>query len=303
MKNRLLFFLTALWTLTVGLSNAQEPSVTHGTVIYYDSFPSEFVPDRPLAIWIPPNYTSSKKFPVIVMYDGQMLFDANTTWNNQEWGVDEVLGQAIIDRKLPPAIVVAVWNIPDIRYREYYPRKPFDALPEFWADSIIAMRMGAAPTSDDYLKYVVEEVLPFVHAKHSTDPNRVYVMGSSMGGLMSMYALCEYPEVFSAAACVSTHFVGVFQYTPEVTTTFADYMTENMPEPRTHRIYMDYGDQTLDAQYAPAQAMIDERMRQLGWRNPREWTTEFFPGAAHDEKSWNARLMTPLTFLLKPPKK
>ena len=303
MKNRLILSLTVLWSFVVSIAYAQEPTVTQGTIVYLDSFPYELVPHRPLAIWLPPNYTSAKKYPVIAMFDGQMLFDANTTRNKQEWGVDEVLGQAIIDQKLPPAIIVGVWNIPDIRYREYYPRKPFDALPKTWADSIINLRMGAAPTSDDFIKYLVDEVLPFVHAEHSTDPSRVYVMGSSMGGLISMYALCEYPDVFCAAACISAHFVGVFEFTPEITVTFADYMTQNLPDPRTHRIYMDYGDQVLDAQYASAQAMIDERMKQQGWRNPKQWNTELFPGAAHDEKSWNARLMTPLTFLLKPSKK
>ena len=279
---------------------AQEPAVEYGTIDYFDNFESEYVQDRAMAVWLPPGYTTEKEYPVIVMYDGQMLFDASTTWNKQAWDVDDVFGHAIETQAIEPAIVVGVWNIPEIRYREYYPAKAMALLPEALADTIQKVGMGGeAPLSDNYLKYVTSEVLPFMHQKYPTDDARVYIMGSSMGGLMSMYAICEYPEVFSAAACVSSHFVGVFSYMPEVTAGFADYMTENLPSPKHHRIYMDYGDKTLDSLYAPAQAQIDSVMMKAGWSSP-EWTTEFFPGAAHDEVSWKARLMTPLTFLLKP---
>ncbi|QTN38667.1 prolyl oligopeptidase family serine peptidase [Cryomorphaceae bacterium] len=292
--------LALFWCASLGVQ-AQEPSVVHGEINYYPDFESDIVESRPLAVWTPPGYQPGTEYPVIFMYDGQMLFDASTTWNKKAWDVDDVFGQAIIDSILPPALVVGLWNISEIRYQEYFPEGAFDNIPTEISDEIRNVGMnGEWPLSDDYLEYVVDEILPFVEENFSVNPSQFYIMGSSMGGLMSMYALCEYPETFQAAACVSPHFLGVFSYIPEVTGGFVEYMKERLPETTdSTRIYMDYGDQTLDSLYAPAQARVDSLMIELGWPSAR-WTTEFFPGAAHDEVSWKARLMTPLTFLLKP---
>ena len=82
---------------------AQEPAVEYGTIDYFDSFESEYVQDRAMAVWLPPDYSMEKEYPVIVMYDGQMLFDASTTWNKQSWDVDDVLGYAIETQVIEPA--------------------------------------------------------------------------------------------------------------------------------------------------------------------------------------------------------
>ena len=72
-----------------------------------------------------------------------------------------------------------------------------------------------------------------------------------------------------------------------------------LPGPATHRLYMDRGDETLDQFYAFFQSRIDGVIRQAGW-GPNRFQTLVFPGAAHDENSWNRRLDVPLTFLLSP---
>jgi enterochelin esterase-like enzyme len=120
-----------------------------------------------------------------------------------------------------------------------------------------------------------------------------------MGGLISMYAICEYPQVFGGAACLSTHWPGIFAMEGNpIPGAFVDYMRQHLPDPKTHKIYFDYGDQTLDAMYPPLQKKVDEVMRAKGF-SKKNWVTKAFPGDDHSEKSWSKRLGIPLLFLLK----
>ena len=119
-------------------------------------------------------------------------------------------------------------------------------------------------------------------------------MGSSMGGLISAYALCEYPHVFGGAGCVSTHF-------PAGKGAVIDYLAKNLPKPGAHKLWFDYGTETLDALYEPYQRRMDAVMKAAGYTEGRDWITKKFPGAEHSEKSWRARVDQPLTFLLGAP--
>jgi predicted alpha/beta superfamily hydrolase len=117
-------------------------------------------------------------------------------------------------------------------------------------------------------------------------------MGSSAGALISLYAICEYPEVFGGAGCVSTHF-------PLGKGIMLDYMKDHLPDPQDHNIYFDYGTGTLDAEYAPFQKQADEIMVQHGYKSGVNWLTKFFDGHTHSEVFWRERVHYPLEFLLK----
>jgi enterochelin esterase-like enzyme len=120
-----------------------------------------------------------------------------------------------------------------------------------------------------------------------------------MGGLISMYAICEYPDVFGGAACISTHWPGTFkaQNNP-VPKAFLAYLTDHLPSPENHKFYFDYGTKTLDAMYKPYQMKADEIMKKKGYTNAN-WITREFPGEDHSERAWRKRIEIPLTFLLK----
>jgi predicted alpha/beta superfamily hydrolase len=123
-------------------------------------------------------------------------------------------------------------------------------------------------------------------------------MGSSMGGLISMYAMCEYRDVFGGAACLSTHWVGSLTMAdPSIPKSFASYMGSNFPSPKDHRIYFDHGTVGLDSKYGQWQIMIDELMSLKGY-TPGNYVSRVYNGADHSEKSWAARLDRPLIFLL-----
>ena len=147
--------------------------------------------------------------------------------------------------------------------------------------------------SDAYLAYLTRQLKPAIDARYRTLPGRddTFVMGSSMGGLISAYAIAEYPEVFGGAACVSTHW-------PAGDGAAIDWLAANLPDPATHQIYFDYGTATLDALYPPLQARMDAAMRTAGWVEGENWVTRRFEGAEHNEAAWAARADIPLTFLL-----
>ena len=284
------------------------PKVSSGTIKRFENFQSSFVDARTVDVWLPNGYSSKKKYAVLYMHDGQMLFDSSTTWNHQEWGVDESLSKLLQEKKIKNCIVVAVWNNGQKRHPEYFPQKPFENLSQEQKDLVTAQLQKAGrttevfnPVSDNYLNFLVTELKPFIDKTFSTYTNRknTFIAGSSMGGLISLYAICEYPTVFGAAACLSTHWPGIFSMENNpVPEAFFNYLKVQLPNPKNHKIYFDYGDQTLDGLYPPLQKKADEVMKVKGFSS-LNWTTRFFPGDEHSEIAWNKRLHIPLLFLLK----
>jgi enterochelin esterase-like enzyme len=242
------------------------------------------------------------------MHDGQMLFDSTTTWNRQEWAVDETAGRLILEGKIRPCIVVGIWNAGPARHSEYFPQGPFESLPSVFQDSLLQLAKRNESTSlftvqvysDDYLKFIVGELKPYIDSAFSTlsDPANTFIAGSSMGGLVSLYAICEYPEIFGGAACLSTHWPGIFSVENNpIPETFLDYLRQNLPSPENHKIYFDYGTETLDALYEPYQEEADKIMKQKGYTK-KNWKTLKFEGEDHSENAWRGRFEVPLAFLL-----
>jgi enterochelin esterase-like enzyme len=239
------------------------------------------------------------------MHDGQMLFDDTHSWNKQEWQVDETFSSLFEAKRIKQCIVVAIWNIPEKRFAEYFPQKIIDSIREPYKTQILSMQLKGKPNSDNYLRFIVEELKPFIDEKYSTnkDPKSTFIIGSSMGGLISVYALCEYPDVFGGAACLSIHspiimFELINESTDvEVASKFRQYLNRSLPKRNTRKIYFDYGNLTGDTFYKPYQDKIDDIMRQNGY-DGAHWQTRYFEGESHSESSWAKRLEIPLLFLL-----
>lgn len=280
--------------------------VSSGTLLR-GTFKSKFVSDRDLDIWLPDGYDGKRKHAVLYMYDGQMLFNASTTWNHQEWRVDETIDSLLSKHAILPTIVVGLHNGGAQRNFEYFPQKPFEQLPPSFADSLstaIAEAKGAAAasevSSDLYLRYLVEEIKPMVDAQFATYtlPSTTVIAGSSMGGLMSMYAALEYPNIFGTALCLSTHWPGGFAPNNEVPNAMVAYMSAMVRPELGQKFYFDLGTETLDGFYAPYQSRIDSLMHEKGMEPGTHWLTKIYAGDAHDERSWAARLHVPLLFAL-----
>lgn len=271
------------------------PIAATGTLESWQDVPSAHVTARNVDVWLPPGYAANpnKRYPVLYMHDGQNLFDPTLSYYTQtDWGVDEAMTKLIAGGRVREAIVVGVWNTP-LRLQEYMPSKPVTGA----SLAIGVDGMGELPApdivSDAYLAFLVGELKPFIDRTYRTKRGRddTFVMGSSMGGLISLYAGAEYPQVFGGAGAVSTHW-------PIGNGIVVDWLATHLPDPGTHRLYFDHGTATLDAQYAPFQQRMDAIVRARGYVEGRNFMTRVFEGAEHSERAWRQRVDVPLQFLL-----
>jgi len=273
---------------------AQKPKKITGKgitnqIYRYKKFRSNYIGKRIFDVWVPFDYSKEKKYAVIYMHDGQNLFNPVEAFNNVDWGVDEAMQTLITEGKVREAIVVGIWNTGN-RLKEFSPERAFN---ENNADPK-KYKMPPGTGSDNYLKFLVKELKPFIDGKYSTlsDRDNTFIMGSSMGGLISLYALSEYPEIFGGAASLSTHFSlgdGVM----------IDYLEKYLPPAKNHRIYFDYGTIDLDKEYGQYQERADKIMKKKGYTDKKNWRTMNFQGDGHNEYYWRRRVNVPLEFLLK----
>ena len=293
--------LLALIVLTIRFMRPPEnkiPTVSLGTLERFQQFKSQFVPERDIAVWLPEGYQTGDSCDVLYMHDGNMLFDATTTWNHQEWKVDEVMDSLIKAGKIRPCIVVGIYNTDD-RLTEYFPEKTWQHVPETDRKKAKLDKL----TGDAYLKFIVEELKPFIDERFKplTSREHTFMMGSSMGGLISLYALCEYPQVFGGVACLSTHLSmghlpDGFKGDPWATA-FRDYAVQHLPEANSSLIYMDHGTKDFDADYGPYQKLLDAAIEAKGW-DQEHYMNRVYEGDGHNETCWAKRLDQPLLFML-----
>lgn len=290
-----------------GAARAEAPA--HGRLVEHPAMTSAHAATRDVTVWLPPGYDErpDARWPVLYMHDGQNLFDASRAFAG-EWGVDEHLTRLAAGGQVRLPIVVGAANTP-LRLREYGPADMIAALPAEIRSDLLTL-YGGEPLSDGYLRFLTEELKPFIDRTYRTLPGRddTAVMGSSMGGLISLYALMKRPDVFGAAGCLSTHWPMRVErleddrlaiWREAIVQTWTRVIAAGLPTPGIHRLYFDRGDETLDQFYAFFQSRIDETVRAAGW-GPDRFRTLVFPGAEHNERAWNQRLDAPLTFLLPP---
>src|SRR6185503_4214747 len=153
---------------------------------------------RRVWVYVPPTYNSSdKKYPVLYMHDGQNVFDDATSFSG-EWGVDEAIDT--LGPKTRECIVVGIDNGGNERLSEY---APYDFR---WKTSNSDTKIEAV--GDKYVDFLVRTLKPFIDKKYRTLKGRknTFTAGSSMGGLISMYAVLKYPKVFGGAGVFSPAF-------------------------------------------------------------------------------------------------
>ncbi len=291
MKYSVFLFLAVFPLILAAQTPVKQTGVT-GDVYRHLNFPSGISDARNIDVWLPPNYEESQneKYPVIYMHDGQNLFDPKISQGKTDWGIDETMTNLIKATKIKPAIIVGIWNTPR-RTIEFMPQGAFEA-----RDKIKRKNKNIdlkSAESDKYLKFIVSELKPFIDKTYrtKTDRDNTFIMGSSMGALMSLYAIGEYPDIFGGAGCLSPQY-------PLARGVIIEYMKKYLPSPKNHKIYFDYGTKGLDAQYESYQLIADGLMKKKRYKSGRNWITKKFTGDDHTEKSWRNRVAIPLTFLL-----
>ena len=217
---------------------------------------------RTLRIYLPPGYhQGTERFPVLYMHDGQNLFDDATSYVG-EWGIDETMDALALSHGLR-IIVVGIDNGGVKRMNELSP----------WPNA----RFGAAE-GKQYMEFVVKTVKPYVDTNLRTRPEREHtaIMGSSMGGLISHYAIHEYPQVFSKAGIFSPS----YWYAKEV----FDF-TRAHPLPAGSRSYLLMGGKEGPEATGDMLKMA-ELMRSTGKDQALE--SVIVPSGEHNETFWRA---------------
>jgi pimeloyl-ACP methyl ester carboxylesterase len=280
-----------------------------GTLIEWREVPSAHVSPRQVSIWLPPGYDQgTQRYRVVYMQDGQNLFSEHASYGGVEWRVDETLTRLIAEGAIRPAIVVGIWNGGALRSREYVPSKVIDGLSEPFRSEAIAAH-GGPPLSDAYLRFVVEELKPAIDAHFRTDPAReaTSIMGSSFGGVLSLYALSEHKDVFSAAVAFSTHWpsvpsaqtiTNIEAFGAGMIESYARYFASQGPDPMTQRLWTDHGTTELDALYAPFHNALVPVFTASGFVEGKTMIARSYAGTGHNERYWQARFEEAALFLL-----
>ncbi len=281
-------------------SPGQTPSVPVGRIEHLSAFPSRFVAPRNVDVWLPPGYDSKDRCSVIYMHDGQMAFDPRITWNKKSWNMAQAVSTLMANGKIPATIVVAIWSN-ESRQSEYFPEKVLPYVPKEARDRFVRVDLAGRPRADNYLRFIVEELKPAIDSRYATHPDRAHTitMGASMGGNISIYAMCEYPEIFGGAACMSTGWISTSPKNATFPLATFNYIQQHMPDPSTHRIYFDRGTETIDALFIESQAFADLVVRDGGYTDAN-FMTRVFQGDDHSEVSWARRVGIPLQFLDRP---
>ena len=188
------------------ITNRSDPSLgVTGTVRKHDGFASKLVDPRNVHIWLPPSYEmeTNRRYAVISAMDGQNQFDPKLSFIGVDWALDETMTELIEEKKVREAIVVAVWNTPK-RVREYVPQKALLAMVGTPRESQTRDAVGKFGIdldkedwrlSDEYLKFLVQELKPFIDKEYRTRTGRgdTFIMGSSAGAFISQVILAASP--------------------------------------------------------------------------------------------------------------
>jgi predicted alpha/beta superfamily hydrolase len=232
--------------------------------------------ERDLQVYLPPSYDQEKKrYPVLYMQDGQNLFDEATSFS-AEWRVDESMEQ--LSKVGVEAIVVGIPNMARERCDEYSP----------FPDPLVGGGYGEA-----YLACLVGTMKPLVDRQFRTRPDRAHtgIMGSSMGGLISLYAFFRYPGVFGFAGAMSPALWfsqrAIFSHLETVTAA-------------PGRIYLDVGTEEGETVVEDARRM-HALLLAKGYRRSESLLYVEDEGAGHNEAAWSQRLRTALYFLIPGP--
>lgn len=252
------------------------PKTTFGTI---ERIPAVYSPqldnERDLLISLPAGYaTGETRYPVIYMHDGQNLFDPAMSFSGS-WNVDIAMAELSLGGL--EAIVVGIPNMGHRRLSEY---SPFDH-PEF-----------GPGRGDLYLEFLIDTVKPLIDERYLTLPDREHtgIVGSSMGGLISLYAFFRHPDVFGFAGVLSPS----LWVTEEATFAFIERAPFS-----PGRLYLDVGTREGERHVLSAQRMRD-LLEAKGYRQGHDllWVEDEI--GHHHEAAWARRFQMALPFLVPP---
>lgn len=264
-----------LTSLTSLLRRRREGSKNpFGTIDHIDRvYSPELDNERDLLVSLPGGYSAGeRRYPVIYMHDGQNLFDPATSFSGS-WNVDVAMAEVSLDGL--GAIVVGIPNMGMERLAEY---SPFEH-----------PKLGGG-RGDLYLEFLINTVKPLIDERYLTAADREHtgIVGSSMGGLISLYAFFRHPEVFGFAGVMS----------PSLWLNELDMFSfiESAPY-APGKLYLDVGD-LEGARHVEKALRLRDLLQAKGYLLGEDlmWVEEEM--GAHHESAWARRFRDALPFLL-----
>ncbi len=238
-----------------------------------------FLSDRRVWIYLPPGYAASTTttYPVLYMLDGQNLFDRRTSFSG-EWQVDEALEAGIAAGEVEPIIVVGIDNGGGERIAEYTP----------WEGTYMGEQLGGGGPA--HLRAIIDVLKPWVDTTYRTRSGAADtgIAGSSLGGLMSLYAAYAHRDVFGRIGGLS----------PSVWWDDEELVTFVGAEPKpSARIWTDMG--TAEGETPPFRRLVAALLAD-GFVEGQDLRAVEVPGAPHNEGAWSSRFPQVLRFLFPP---
>gem|GEM_PF-638188 len=255
-----------------------------GRFVWLKDFNNPFgLANRHVVLYLPPDYStaSQRRYRVIYFHDGQNLFQKQDSSFGMEWKVDEALDALLTEDLIDPAIVVGIYNTGSTRSIEY-------------------VGTLAADKKAQYSKWIVEHLKPYIDHHYRTLHQSAYttVMGSSFGGIISIYLSWNYPQTFGAAGCVSNSFrENGAQF-------LADLLAYQGPK-KPVRYWIDAGYEEGEkypdgrAWYLANNRRFAEKLAALGHKDNEDLAYFEAVGADHSETAWSLRIKKILYFLLR----
>lgn len=247
------------------------------------------IADRVVDFWAPAGGSEH----LLIAHDGQNIFDRRTATFISTWRMGQTAVRISAELGTKPPLIIAVFHSgsksdPHGRAKDLCPEAPFRS----------GMKPLSPPTittselrSDEYLAKIFDQIAPSIidETNSNITPERTAMIGSSMGGLATLYALTRHQRQFHTALALSTHWV--LAGDPLV-----DWLIPRLPNETKHRVWMSRGTKGLDASYPPFQDRADRLMRELGWGG--RYKSRVFERTTHNERSWASYLGQPLRFWL-----
>lgn len=241
---------------------------------------------RPVVVYLPPGYDQADpwRYPVLYVHDGQNIFDPKTSAFGVDWGLGQVIERELRQGRIAPLIAVAVYNT---RYRmeEYTPTCDYRE------------RGGLAQT---FLQALVEELKPMIDSKYNTrvEAHSTAMMGSSLGGLVTLHASQDFGHVFQRLAALSP---SLWWAGRDLISALAGARTFHRP----YRLWVDMGTRESNEdrnRNGVADILDDLRLLRYvllgrGMEEGVDLHVEEIPGGAHTEADWGRRVDRVLRFL------
>lgn len=249
---------------------------------------------RTVDYWIPKGPTQH----LLIAHDGQNVFDGKTSSRRRStWEMAQSAIRVSEHLGITPPAIVAVFHSSS---KQDQHGRAMDLSPQrFFQEDVVVNSVNVVRADldnlrgDQYLNMIFDQIVPKILTTHKLEiplSNRAMI-GSSMGGLSTLYAGIQRPEQMSTLLALSPHWTIGGNRLVERT-------IEELPNPGTHKVWMSRGTKSLDADYKPFQELADRLMKEKGYRIGHDFVTKVYEKTSHNERSWASYLDQVLKFWL-----